>query len=35
MEKLQKLQKKKEVGKVRGYMGARDFFGGKEKDVCI
>jgi hypothetical protein len=35
MEKLQKLQRKKEVGKVRGYMRAREFFWGKEKDVCI
>jgi hypothetical protein len=35
MEELQKLQGKKEVGKVRRYRGAREFFGGKEKDVCI
>jgi len=35
MEKLQKLQRKKEVGKVTEYMGAREFFWGKEKDVCI
>jgi hypothetical protein len=35
MEELQKLQRKKKVSKVRGYMGARVFFWGKEKDVCI
>jgi hypothetical protein len=34
MEELQKLQRKRKVGKVRGYMGARKFFWGKEKDVC-
>jgi len=35
MEELQKLQRKRKVGKVRGYMGIRVFFWGKEKDVCI
>jgi hypothetical protein len=35
MEELQKLQRKKEASKVRGYKGAREFFWGKEKDVCI
>ncbi len=35
MEELQKLQRKRKVGKVKGYMGAREFFWGKEKDVCI
>jgi hypothetical protein len=35
MEELQKLQKKEGVSKVRGYKGAREFFGGKKKDVCI
>jgi len=32
---MKKLQRKKNVGKVRGYKGAREFFGGKEKDVCV
>jgi len=35
MEELQKLERKRKVGKVRGYMGARVFFWEKEKDVCI
>ncbi len=35
MEELQKLEEKRKVGKVRGYMGARVFFWGKEKDVYI
>jgi hypothetical protein len=37
MEVLQKLQRKKEVSKVKvkGYKGQREFFWGKEKDVCI
>ncbi len=35
MEELQKLQRKKKVGKVREYKGAREFFWGKEKYVCI
>jgi hypothetical protein len=35
MEELQKLQRKKKAGKVRGYMGTREFFLGKEKDVYI
>jgi hypothetical protein len=35
MEELRKLQRKKKAGKVRGYRGAREFFWGKEKDVCI
>jgi len=35
MEKLQKLHKKNKVGKVRRYMGARELFRGKYKDVCI
>jgi hypothetical protein len=35
MEELQKLQRKKEANKVKGYKGAWEFFWGKEKDVCI
>jgi len=35
MEELQKLERKRIVSKVRGYMGARVFFWGKEKDMCI
>ncbi len=35
MEELQKLQRKKKIGKVREYKGGREFFGGKEKYVCI
>jgi len=35
MEELQKLQRKKKVGKVRGYREAKELFWGKEKDVCI
>jgi len=31
MEELQKLQRKKEVGKVRGYMGANRILGKLEK----
>jgi hypothetical protein len=29
MEELQKLERKRKVSKVRGYMGARVFFWGK------
>jgi hypothetical protein len=35
MEELQKLQREKKVSKVGGLRGAREFFWGKEKDVCI
>jgi hypothetical protein len=35
MEELQKLERKRKVSKVRRYMGARVFFWGKEKDMCI
>jgi len=35
MEELQKLQRKKKVGKVREHKGGRESFWGKEKYVCI
>jgi len=34
MEELQKLKRKKEMDKVRGYMGAREFFGEKRR-MCV
>jgi hypothetical protein len=36
MEKLQKLERKTKIGKVKRYMGARECFLGKRKGcVCI
>jgi hypothetical protein len=35
MEKLRKLKRKKKTSKVRGYLGAREFFGENERDVCV
>jgi len=34
MEELQKLQRKRKVGKVKRYMGAREFFLGK-REGCV
>jgi hypothetical protein len=34
MEELQKLEKKRKVGKVRGYMGARHYFREKRR-MCV